>query len=103
MRTKVIILVLLLSISQAYAWGDRERGLLLGFISGIAVSNVYQSHRSGNSHVRIKSRAQHHDHRPQHRRAYNKHDHHVQTHSHIRQSKHQRDRGHHRREHRDRR
>lgn len=43
MRTKVIILALLLSISQVYAWGDREQGLLLGFISGIAVSNVYQN------------------------------------------------------------
>lgn len=103
MRTKVIILALLLSISQAYAWSDREQGLLLGFMSGMAVSNVYQSHRSGNGHVRIKSREYHHDHRPLHRRVFDKHHYHVRDHSHIRQSKHRRDSGHHRGGHRNRR
>ncbi len=107
MRTKILILALLLSISQAYAWGDREQGALIGFISGMAVSNVYQSHRLGDGHrnaqVRAKRRTHHHDHRPLHKKVFKKHHRHAIHHSHIRQPRHQRHSYYHRDEHRHRR
>ena len=44
MKAKIIILVFILNVSQAYAWGSREQGLLLGFVGGVVATAVYQNH-----------------------------------------------------------
>jgi hypothetical protein len=43
MKTNVLVLILLLGISQAYAWGEREQSALLGLVSGVIVANVYHN------------------------------------------------------------
>jgi hypothetical protein len=55
MKAKLLILVLLLSVSQAYAWGDRERSALLGFIGGVVVSNIIQNNTERNNHSTLNS------------------------------------------------
>lgn len=52
MKAKIVILVLLLSVSQAFAFGDRERSALLGFVGGVVATTIYQNHNTQPSYDR---------------------------------------------------
>ena len=49
MKAKIIILVFILNVSQAYAWGSREQGALLGFVGGVVATAIYQGREGGNA------------------------------------------------------
>lgn len=44
MKTQAFVLAFLLTVSQAYAWDEREQSVLLGFIGGVMAASIYDHH-----------------------------------------------------------
>ena len=52
MKAKILLLALLLSTSQLFAFGNGERSALLGFIGGVVATTIYQNHTSAPNYER---------------------------------------------------